>query len=116
MSMLENILSFAASGVLHVLREQNNTMVVTKSDYSPETHTLSYMGTKVAGCEEAGNDATIAGLTGLVGRFEFPGAEALAKAEAPESARDWTHSSISSGARGSGAKESIDMMNSPPLI
>jgi len=82
MSMLENILSFTASGVLNMLREQNNTMVVTKSDYSPESLTLSYMGAKVADCEETGNDATIAGLTGLMGKFDFPSAEALAKAEA----------------------------------
>jgi hypothetical protein len=88
MSMLENILSFAASGILNVLREQNNTMVVTKSDYSPEAFSLSYMGAKVAGCKEAGNNATIAGLTGLMGKFDFPGAEALAKAEADPGRRD----------------------------
>lgn len=82
MSMLENILSFAASGVLNILREQNNTMVVTKSDYKPESLSLSYMGAKVADCAESGNNATIAGLTGLLGTFDFPSGEALAKAGA----------------------------------
>lgn len=82
MSMLENILSFAASGVLNVLREHNNTMVVTKSEYKPESLSLSYMGAKVSNCEEAGNDATVAGLTGLLGKFDFPSGQALAKAEA----------------------------------
>ncbi len=82
MAMLENILSFAAAGVLDQLRQQNNTMVVTKSDYKPETLSLSYMGAKVSDCEETGNDASIAGLTGLMGKFDFPGGKALAEAEA----------------------------------
>lgn len=82
MGMLENILSFAAAGVLDLLRRQNNTMVVTKSDYQPETLSLSYLGAKVSNCEQSGNDASIAGLTGLVGKFDFPGGQALAEAEA----------------------------------
>lgn len=82
MSMLENILSFAAGGVLNVLREHNNTMVVTKAEYKPESLSLSYMGAKVANCEEAGNDASVAELTGLLGKFEFPTGDALEKAEA----------------------------------
>lgn len=82
MSMLENTLSFAAMGVLNVLREHNNTLVVTKSEYKPESLSLSYMGAKVSNCSEAGNDATVAELTGLLGKFDFPSAEALAKAEA----------------------------------
>ena len=82
MSMLENILSFAATGVVNILREQNNLLVVTKSEFSLENMQLSYLGAKVSNCEEAGNDATVAGLTALMGRFDFPAAEAKAKAEA----------------------------------
>ena len=82
MSMLENILSFAATGVINLLREQNNLLVVTKSEFSPESMQLSYLGAKVSNCESAGNDATVAGLTALMGKFDFPSAEAKAKAEA----------------------------------
>lgn len=85
MSMMETILSFAANGVLNVLREENNLLVVTQPDYSPGSMELSFLGARVTNCSETGNDAAVAELTALQGKFDFPYSDALAKAEADPS-------------------------------
>lgn len=82
LSMMENILSSAANGVLNELRKLNNTLVVSKTEYKPESMQLSYLGSRVANCSQSGNDSTLAGLTGLYGKFEFPSADAVKDAEA----------------------------------
>ena len=82
LSMLETVLSFAANGVLNELRKENNTMLVTKSSFDGGNMQLSYMGAKVSNCSDVGSDSTIAELTALQGKFEFPYSKALADAEA----------------------------------
>ncbi|MDL2290920.1 hypothetical protein LJC09_02290 [Desulfovibrio sp. OttesenSCG-928-F20] len=85
LSMLETILSFAANGVLNELRKENNTLVVTKSSFDGGNMQLSYMGAKISNCSDVGSDSTIADLTALQGKFEFPYGKALADAEADPS-------------------------------
>ena len=82
LSMLETILSFSANGILNLLREENNTLVVTKSSFDGGNMQLSFLGAKVSNCSDVGSDSTIADLTALQGKFEFPYGQALADAEA----------------------------------
>lgn len=82
LSMMENILSSAANGVLNELRKLNNTLVISKTEYRPESMQLSYLGSRVDNCSQSGNDNTISGLTGLYGKFEFPSVDAIKDAEA----------------------------------
>lgn len=82
LSMMETILSFAATGVLNLLREQNPLLAVTKSEYSSSSMELSYMGAKVSNCTDTAANAEVTGLTGLYGQWNFPVDDALEKAKA----------------------------------
>lgn len=90
LDMLETILSFAAKGVLDVLQQRNNLMVITKSEYKPESLQLSYMGAKAANCSASGSDSKVSELISLSGKINFPTDaavdEAMADTNSPYSA------------------------------
>lgn len=81
LSMMETILSFAATGIHNILRSENNTLAITKSDYKSDSMQLSYIGARSSNCSEYGNDATLSQLTALQGKFEFPTSDAIRNAE-----------------------------------
>lgn len=85
LALMENILSFTATGFINILNEINSAIAISNREYDSGSMQLSFLGAKVSACSSIGDDAELAKLTSLQGKFDFPTDDAIAKIESDSS-------------------------------